>query len=118
MSRLRVAVVGVGHLGQHHARVFAAHPDVELVAVVDSRLEQARAIAEKHSTEAVPDYHGVLDRVDAVSIAVPTIHHRAVAGAFLERGIATMIEKPLATSLSEAEELVALARARGAVLQV
>src|SRR4051812_40042527 len=118
MSRLRVAVVGVGPLGQHHARILAAHPDVELVAVADSRPDQARAIAEKVGTVAVDDYRALPDRVDAVSIAVPTSHHREVAAAFLGRGIATMIEKPLATSLAEAESLVALARARGAVLQV
>jgi predicted dehydrogenase len=118
MSRLRVAVVGVGHLGQHHARVLAAHPDVSLVAVADSRPDQARAVADKNGTQAVADYRSLLDRVDAVSVAVPTLHHREVAGAFLERGIATMIEKPLATSLAEAEALVALARRRGALLQV
>ena len=83
MDRLRVAVVGVGHLGQHHARILAAHPDVELVAVADSRPEQARTIAEKNGSQAVDDYRCLLDRVDAVSVAVPTIHHREVAGAFL-----------------------------------
>jgi predicted dehydrogenase len=115
---LRVAVIGVGHLGQHHARVLAAHPDVTLVAVADSRLEQARVVAGKNGTEPVDDYRTLLDQVDAVSVAVPTLYHREVAGAFLERGIATMIEKPLATSLAEAEGLVALARERGALLQV
>jgi predicted dehydrogenase len=118
MSRLRVAVVGVGHLGQHHARVLAAHPDVELVAVADTRIEQAQAVAAKHGTVAVPDFHSLLDRVDAVSIAVPTVHHRVVAEPFLARGIATMIEKPLATSLADAEALVALARETSAVIQV
>jgi predicted dehydrogenase len=118
MSRLRVAVVGVGHLGQHHARVLAAHPDVELVAVADTRLDQAEAVAVRNATTAVADYRSLLDRVDAVSIAVPTAHHRTVSEAFLERGIATMIEKPLATSLAESAALVSLARARGALLQV
>jgi predicted dehydrogenase len=117
-SRLRVAVVGVGHLGQHHARVLAAHPHVELVAVADTRLDQARAVAERHGTEALADYRALIGRVDAVSVAVPTVHHHTVAGAFLERGIATMIEKPMASTLAEAEALVALARARGALLQV
>jgi predicted dehydrogenase len=118
MSRLRVGVVGVGHLGQNHARVLAAIPGVELVGVVDTRIEQARAVAERTGTEPLTDYRALLDRVDAVSIAVPTAAHRVVAGAFLERGISTMIEKPLATTLADAEELVAQARARGAVLQV
>jgi predicted dehydrogenase len=118
MTPLKVAVVGVGHLGEHHARVLASIPGVKLVAVADTRIEQAIAVAEKNGTEAVADYRALLDRVDAVSIAVPTSLHREVAGAFLERGIDAMIEKPLAASLAEAEALVALAEARGAVLQV
>jgi predicted dehydrogenase len=117
-ARLRVGVVGVGHLGQHHARVLAATPGVELVGVADARPDQARAVAERTSTRAFDDYRELLDRVDAVSVAVPTRLHREIAGAFLERGVATMVEKPLAASLDEAEELVGLARACGAVLQV
>ena len=67
MKRLRVGVVGVGHLGQHHARILASLPDVELVAVADSRPEQAQAIADKYGTRAVGDYRQLLDQVDAVS---------------------------------------------------
>jgi predicted dehydrogenase len=118
MTRLRVAVIGVGHLGQHHARVLAENPDVELVAVADARSDQARRIAEKHGTRAVSDHRCLLDAVDAVSVAVPTCLHRDVAGAFLERGIATLVEKPMAATLAEAEELAALAARTGAVLQV
>jgi predicted dehydrogenase len=118
MTRLRVAVVGVGHLGQHHARVLSSMPGVELVGVADPRAEQARAVAGRSGTEAFTDYRELLGRVDAVSVAVPTALHREVAGAFLERGIAAMVEKPLAATLAEAEELAALAEARGAVLQV
>ncbi len=118
MTSLRVGVVGVGHLGQHHARVLAGLNDVELVGVADARPEQARAVAERVGTRAFDDYRDLLDQVDAVSVAVPTFLHREVAGAFLGRGIATMVEKPLAATLAEAEELVALARSRNAVLQV
>jgi predicted dehydrogenase len=118
MTKLRVGVVGVGHLGQHHARIVATLPGVELVGVADARAEQARAVAERTGTEAFADYRDLLDRVDAVSIAVPTALHREVAGAFLERGIASLVEKPLAATLAEAEELVALAEAHGALLQV
>ncbi len=118
MKRLRVGVVGVGHLGQHHARILANLPGVELVAVADSRLEQAQNVANKLGTRAVADCGQLLDRIDAVSIAVPTFLHREVAGMFLERGIPTLVEKPLASSLAEAEELVALARVSGALLQV
>jgi len=118
MKRLRVGVVGVGHLGQHHARILASLPDVELVAVVDSRPEQAQTIADKFGTRAVSDYRQLLDRIDAVSIAVPTMLHREVAGTFLSRGIPTLVEKPLASSLAEAELLVSLSHATGALLQV
>ena len=118
MKRLRVGVVGVGHLGQHHARILAALPDVELVAVADSRPEQAQTVADKFGTRGRGRLPQLLDRVDAVSIAVPTVLHREVAGAFLARGIPTMVEKPLASSLAEAELLVSLATPRGALLQV
>ncbi len=86
MTRLRVGVVGVGHLGQHHARILAAMPDVELVAVADSRPEQAQAVAAKCGTAALDDYRLLLGSVDAVTVAVPTFLHREVAGAFLARG--------------------------------
>lgn len=115
---MRVAVIGVGHLGRHHARVLAGIEGVTLAAVVDSRIEQARAVAEPLGAEAVADYRELLDRVDAVSVAVPTFLHREVAGAFLDRGIHAMVEKPLTSSLAEAEELVAIAENRGAILQV
>ena len=115
---LRVGVVGVGHLGQHHARVLAAIEGVELVGIADARPEQARAVAERVGTRAVDDYHDLLGKVDAISVAVPTALHREVASAFLQIGVAAMVEKPLAGSLADAEALVALARARGAVLQV
>jgi predicted dehydrogenase len=118
MQRLRVGVVGVGHLGQHHARILASMPGVELVAVADSRREQAQAIADRFGTRALSDYRQMLDRVDAVSIAVPTVLHREVAGTFLSRGIHAMVEKPLASTLAEAELLAAMSHATGAVLQV
>src|SRR3954454_17199040 len=118
MKRLRVGVVGVGHLGQHHARILASLPDVELVAVADSRPGQAQAVADKYGTRAVGDYRQLLDQVDAVSVAVPTVLHREVAGTFLARGIPTLVEKPLASTLAEAELLLSLSHSTGAILQV
>ena len=115
---LRVAVVGVGHLGQHHARILAATPGVQLVGVADARAEQARAVAGRVGTYAFDDYRALVRRVDAVSVAVPTFLHREVAAAFLAEGVAAMVEKPLAATLDDAEALVDLARDRGAVLQV
>jgi predicted dehydrogenase len=115
---LRVGVVGVGHLGRHHARVLAGLPHVELAGVVDARAEQARSVADLYGCPCWTDYRELIGRVDAVSIAVPTVLHREVAGAFLEREIPAMVEKPLAPSLADAEFLVALAQKRGVLLQV
>ena len=113
MNRLKIGVVGVGHLGRHHARIFAAMPEVELVGVVDGRVEQGRTVAESCGTRSFTDYRDLLGQVDAISVAVPTSAHREVAGAFLDRGIPTLVEKPLATTLLEAEELVELANRKG-----
>jgi predicted dehydrogenase len=118
MSALRMAVVGVGHLGRHHARILAGLGGVQLVAVADSRIEQARAIAEPLGVQAVDDFRTLFDQVDAVTIAVPTVLHREVACAFLERGIPCSVEKPLAASLSDATAIVDLARRAGLLLQV
>lgn len=118
MKDLRVAVVGVGHLGQHHARILSTMPGVELVAVADARIQQAEAVAAKCGAVPLGDYRPLLGLVDAVTIAVPTVLHREVGAAFLEKGIATLVEKPMAASLAESEELVAKASASGAVLQV
>ena len=86
MTRLRTAVVGVGHLGQHHARILAGLPDVELVGVVDSNPEQARAVADRLGTAALDHFEPLLGRVDAVSVVTPTIFHHQVASAFLNAG--------------------------------
>ncbi|MFP5379593.1 MAG: Gfo/Idh/MocA family protein [Vicinamibacteria bacterium] len=113
---LRVAVIGVGHLGKHHARILAALPDVELTGVVDVNAERAAAVGAEHGAPAFTDWRDVLDRVDAVAVAVPTEAHVDVALPFLERGIAALVEKPLAPTLAEADRLVEAARARGVVL--
>jgi predicted dehydrogenase len=118
MKRLKVGVVGVGHLGQHHARILAAMPGVQLVAVADTRPEQAHAVASRCGTVALDDYREMVDLVDAVTIAVPTVLHREVAGPFLARGIATLVEKPMAATAAESQQLVEQARAGRAVLQV
>jgi predicted dehydrogenase len=111
-------VVGVGHLGRHHARILAGIDGVELVGVADTRADQARAVAEPLGSTAFEDYRALLDRVDAVSVAVPTVAHREVAGAFLARGVHAMVEKPLAGSVAEGRELVELADRAGVVLAV
>jgi predicted dehydrogenase len=118
MARLRMAVVGVGHLGKEHARIVAGLPDVELVGVVDVNRDQAQFVAGRLGVPAFTDFRPLLAQVDAASIVVPTTYHHAVGRAFLEHGIPVLIEKPLARTLEEAEDLVELAVRRGVVLQV
>ncbi|MBI2805310.1 MAG: Gfo/Idh/MocA family oxidoreductase [Planctomycetes bacterium] len=118
MKRLRVAVIGVGHLGKEHARILAGLPDVDLVGVADANPEQAQAVARRHDTQAFNEYWPLLNLVDAASIVVPTSHHLAVAREFLRRGIHLLVEKPLACTTAEAGELVELAARHGAILQV
>ena len=83
MSRLRMAVIGVGHLGQHHARILAGLPDVELVGVVDPNAMQAREVAGRLGTTAYDHFEPLLGKVDAVTIVTPTVFHHQVAAAFL-----------------------------------
>ena len=116
MSRLRLAVIGVGHLGQHHARILAALPGVELVGVADIKADRAHDIAAKYSTTPFSDAADLIGRVDGVCIATPTASHVEVALPFVESGAAVMVEKPLAASLAEADRLVAAADARGTLL--
>ena len=117
-SGTRVAVIGVGHLGRHHARLLATLEGARLTAVVDTVPERAAAAAEATGARAMSDFRELLGAVDAVTIAVPTELHRDVAMPFLERGIAVLVEKPIARSLAEADELVSAAHASGATLCV
>ena len=118
MSRLPIGVIGVGALGRHHARHLAALPEAELVGIFDVDRSRARAIAAEHGTRAFDDLDELLGRVEAVSIAVPTIHHAEVGLHVLRRGIPVLMEKPLAGTLDEADALITLAEAQGVQLQV
>jgi len=116
MNRTRVVVIGVGSLGQHHARILAAMPEVDLVAVVDTKPERAAEIAATRNTAPLTDASALLGRVDAVIIATPTVSHVETALPFVEAGAAVLVEKPLASSLAEADRLVEAAAARGILL--
>lgn len=117
-SPLRVAAIGVGHLGRHHARILAQLPGASLVAVVDTNAARAAEIAATSGATSCTDFHDIIDAVDAVSIAVPTESHVQVALPFLERGIPALVEKPLARTVEEADRLIDAARRTGAVLAV
>ena len=118
MSRLRAAVVGVGYLGRFHALKYAAHPDVDLVAVVDVDADRCRAVATEVGAEPVGDHRVLADRVDCVSVAVNTQYHHAVARDLLEVGIDVLVEKPITTTVAQGQELLELAVRGGLVLQV
>ena len=115
---VKTAVIGVGALGRHHARILAGLPNTELVAVVDSNREQGQAVAAACHSTWHADCDSILDQVDAVSVVVPTVAHLAVASRFLERGTSVLVEKPIASSVNEARQLVQLATDNDCVLQV
>ncbi|GAB4299928.1 MAG: Gfo/Idh/MocA family oxidoreductase [Desulfuromonadia bacterium] len=117
-DRVRVGVVGVGYLGTFHAEKYAVIPGAELVMVVDSDEGRATSLAERLGCRASTDYREMAGMVDAVSIVVPTQLHHLVSSFFLDRGIHVLVEKPITSTLEEAEELIALADRKNLVLQV
>jgi predicted dehydrogenase len=118
MAKLRVGVIGVGHLGKHHARIYAQLPQVELVGVNDLAPEKAKQIAGEYVTKEFCTQSELLQEVQAVSIATSTSSHYEVARQALERGVHILIEKPLCSSYQQAEELVNLAHKKNLILQV
>jgi len=118
MSTIKTAVIGVGYLGKFHAQKYAALPDSELIAVCDNNAENAQKIAHELGVEAMTDYQALLDKVDAVSIVVPTQQHFEVARAFLEKGVHVLLEKPITVTVAEAQQLVDIADKNNSILQV
>ena len=117
-KRLAVGVVGVGYLGRFHALIYARHPDIDLVGVVDTNPDTAHSVAEETGCTAFGDAGDLLDKVDAVSIVVPTTAHLAVARRFLGRGVHVLLEKPIAATVEEGAEIVAEADRAGVILQI
>jgi predicted dehydrogenase len=115
---LRVGVVGVGYLGQHHARIYSTIPDVTLVGIADAKPGRAADIAGKYGGEPFEDHKALLGKVDAVSVATPTQFHHQVAAEFLDRGTAVLVEKPITATLPEADSLIQAAEKHGALLAV
>jgi predicted dehydrogenase len=117
--KLRCGVIGVGRMGRHHARVYAQHEQAELVGVVDANADTRDDIAGQWGGASLETVEQLIDAgVDAVTIATPTIHHRAAAEKLLASGVSCLIEKPLAPDVHEASAIVDAARSSGAVLQV
>jgi predicted dehydrogenase len=117
-KNLRAAVLGVGYLGQFHAEKLAATPGVTLVAVADRDAARAKAVAAKHGCKALGDARELAGAVDLVSIAVPTEQHHAAALPLLEAGVHVLVEKPIATTLAQADAMIAAAKKSRALLAV
>ncbi|HVE58854.1 MAG TPA: Gfo/Idh/MocA family oxidoreductase [Pyrinomonadaceae bacterium] len=120
-QNLKTAVIGVGSLGQHHARNYAELARAgrgEFVGVCDTNEENARAIAEKNNCAVFTDWRDLLDKATAVSIVTPTETHSEIACAFLEKGVHVLVEKPIALTLAEADKMIAAAQSTGAKLMV
>ncbi|MFC2056405.1 Gfo/Idh/MocA family oxidoreductase [Chloroflexota bacterium] len=114
---IKVGVIGLGEMGQHHARLYS-QMDCKLVGVVDINLAKAKEIGEKYHTAYYTDYHELLPKVDAVSIAVPTTLHHKIAIDFLKEGTHCLVEKPIALQTDEAEEMISAAREKSVNLAI
>jgi predicted dehydrogenase len=115
---VRVGVIGVGALGQNHARLYAQTEGARLVGVYDADPARAAQIAQQYGTKAFPTLEDLAAEIDAASVVVPTDLHHAVAGTLIDRGIHLLVEKPIAATMEEAEDLVARAQVRKVILQV
>lgn len=117
-QRIRCGVVGVGSLGQHHARIYASLPEAELAGIFDVDRRRAEEVAARHGCRRFASIEEAAEACDAVSIVVPTDRHADTALALLPRGCHLLIEKPLCASLDEAERVLSAAQARGCLVQV
>jgi predicted dehydrogenase len=114
----KVAVIGAGHFGREHARIYSSHSNARLVAVCDIDEARGKAIAGEFGVEFTPDFRTLIEKLDAVSLAVPTISHCGIACELLESGIAVLVEKPIAATLAEADQMLAAAARGKAVMQI
>lgn len=117
-EKIRVAVVGVGDFGRNHVRVLRELEGAELIGIVDTNADRARAVAAEYSTRVLPDLAALAGTVGAAVVAVPTVDHAAIGCSLLGQGIDVLVEKPMAASLAEADRLIEAARANGRILQV
>ncbi len=116
-GKLKIAVIGVGHLGKEHARIYSDMPDVSLAGIVDINKERGEEVAQRYNTKYYSSYKDILGKVDAVSVVVPTKSHYEIAKELLKNGIPVLVEKPMTGTVSEAEELIKLSKSNNTVLQ-
>ncbi|HPC73016.1 MAG TPA: Gfo/Idh/MocA family oxidoreductase [Syntrophales bacterium] len=118
MKRIKVGVVGIGHLGNYHLQKYKLLPDVEIAGVADTLQDRSRKAAALYGCTAFSDHREMIGSVDAVSVTVPTRAHHAVAKDFLSAGKDVLLEKPIAVTLEEADALIGLSEEKGALLQI
>jgi predicted dehydrogenase len=118
MSKIRVGVVGVGHIGREHARIYSRLPEVEFVGMCDLDGQVAEKLAQKHGVKSFPTVQALADVIDAATVATPTNTHHEIAGQLLRAGKHVLVEKPIADNTEQARELIELAASKGLVLQV
>ena len=118
LKKLKVAVIGVGYLGKFHAEKYAQMDQVELVCVVDVDKTKAENIAKELSTKAYFNHKDIIGKVNAVSVVVPTSDHFSICRDFLEHDVDVLVEKPITTTLAEADELIGISESRGLNIQV
>lgn len=118
MNKLKVAVVGVGHIGREHARIYSQLPDVEFVGVFDIDPDVSLRVAHQYNIKRFSTMDDLIPAVDAVTIATPTSTHHALASACLKGGLHALIEKPITDDIGEARDLVKLAHEKNSILQV
>lgn len=118
LPKINCAVIGVGYLGRYHAEKYATLPNAKLVSVCDTDKERGAEIAHKHAVMATDNYRDLLGMIEAVSIVTPTQSHHKIAKFFLENGVHVLLEKPITTTVAEAEELVSIAEKNKLVLQI
>ena len=117
-KKIRLGVIGVGYLGKFHAEKYAAMEGVDFIGIADANEEIGKAVADRHGVLFFDDYHDLLPEIDAVSVVVPTTSHFEVAAACLEKGVDVLLEKPMTSTLKQADQLIGLAESSDLILQV
>lgn len=118
MRKIKIGVLGIGHLGRFHTQNYKSIPEAELVGVYDVDKDRCQQVAEEFQVVAFEKLEDLLDKIDAASVVVPTVNHFDVTRTCLENGVHCLVEKPITSTLEEADELIAIANEKNLILQV